>query len=344
MAGNLPGKDKGGPKTLAEAMDLGLGYAKDKDGKTIPPVDPSAPPAKVPAAEKPAGAEKPATPPKVEGEQKPKPPAKPEANPLYAMPDGLGPQARDRFKALTDGHKALAAELETERQRAATFEPQVQELTTQRDSFRQILTETDTSTDELSQFFSYKQHLKDGNYKGAAGILQNQLRQLALQTGEEFGEVDPLEEFEDLRDEVENHQISKERALEIARARVGARVSQSAEETRRGQDAQAQQVQQAKEAAVLTISQWAKTVAAKDIDYSAKQTKLMPRITAIMEKYPPAMWLQAVQDAYEAMEAPAALKPATDEPIRPLRPSAGGGRPAATSMGQAINRGLGYEN
>lgn len=350
MAGNKPGaKDPAEPKSILEALNQGLGY--DEAGKkaadaAVDATKPAAKPAEKAPAAKPG--DKTAVTDATEIAA-PKVKAKADAaNALYAMPEGLQPQARDRFKALTDGHRQISEKYETAAAELATVKPQVEQLIEQRDSFRQILEETETGTDRFNEFFSYQQALKDAkqskDYTNAIALAQAEVRRVCLLGGvdPESISVDPLDDFPDLAEEVANSAISRERAMEIARGRVGAKQAERVNAGQREAADHEARVKASKDKAIKEISVWAQGVRAADIDYPAKQAKLLTRITAIMNKYPPAQWLTAIQDAYDTMEAPPAPKPNGKEPHTPLRPSGGGGKPAPASILDAIELGLGY--
>lgn len=323
---------------MLSALKQGLGYDKKPDTKADDATKAAAKTPEQIAAEAAAAAGKK---PAAGADPKAKPPAKVATNPLYQMPENLGPQARERFKGLTEGHKAVSAELETARTRVAELEPINEQLTTQRDSFREMLEETETTTDALNGFLTYNAHLKAKNWRGAHAILAGQLRQLELQSGEEFGDVDPLDDFPDLQEEVANHQISKERAMEIVRTRQDNAVRQGQNEQRQATETANNKLKQEQDTQVQNIARYFKQVAGKDIDYKVKEAKLAPKIQAIFARYPVNQWLQAVQDAYDAIEAPPSGLPVPKN--RPLRPSGGGGRPAPTNSLEAVKQGLGYE-
>lgn len=339
MAGKLPAVDPNAPKTMLEAMFDGDGKVK---GTEV--ADPAAAAAEKPAAQiKPKAGEQP-DPLADKDKDKKKPPAELE-NALYKMPEGLGPQARERFKVITEGHKAMATELETVKTEAASLKEINDQVVTQRDGFREMLAATDTSPDDLNGLFTYKEHLKNKNWTGARAILEGQLRQLSLMSGEEYGAVDPLDDYPELKEEVDNHEMSRARALEIVRGRQGEKVTQDAAARRQADEtAEAARVEMTK-GEVAKIANWGKQMAGRDIDYAAKQAKLLAKIPDIMKKYPPNQWLQATQDAYDSIVLPAKAappNPGNNGGNRPLRPSGGGGTPAAATMQEHWERGLGY--
>lgn len=358
MAGNRPGAAKTGPKTMLEAIETELGYkgkAAAGDGTGKPANAGAAAGGKAEAGKdgKPTGkaaadgraagvpSDKGA---KLGADGKPILPAD-KPNPLHAMPDGLQPGARERFQALVDDNKRVTGELQQLRSQHEPLAAEREQLVQQRDGFRQMLEETDTTVEALNSFLTFQAHMKAQAWDKAIAVLDAQRRHIMLQSGQDFGEVSPLDEFQDLKDRVDNHELSREDAIELARGRLDKRSRDGEAERRASTERAAQQETEVRQAEVKKIANWGREMAGKDIDYKAKQAILLPQIQAIMKKYPVASWLTAVQDAYDRIDLTPEQDLDADETTgasRPLRPSGGGGRAEPTSMAEAIDRGLGY--
>jgi hypothetical protein len=273
------------------------------------------------------------------GKPKVKEPVKAE-EPLYKMPDGLQAPARQRFQALVEGHRKVATELEATKASLAKVQPEYEAVVARQNAFRDILKETQTAPEELNMFLTFNQLVKTKQYEKAIPILKEQLRLLSIATGKnEGGDLDPLSDFPDLKAQVDEHRITEQAALELARARLTERSAQ-AERTRveqtRGSE---QQAQQAWDDGVKAVQTWSNGLNAKDLDYKAKEPKMLEMLDEVMEKYPPQLWVTTLQALYKTIVIP---KAARGNGAQPLRPSGGGGTKAPATMAEAIAQGLGY--
>ncbi len=168
----------------------------------------------------------------------------------------------------------------------------------------------------------------------AAEILEGELRALKAQIGEEGGGYDPLAEPEnrDLAEAVDGADLSRERALEIAKLRHESRhnqtVSQRAAESRQQQETTTTDRQNA----VAELNAIGEEYSKLDKDYQRKTAILTPILKPIFADLPPRLWGAKFKEAYAGLsipaDAPAKKHPA---PLRnqPLRPSAQSGNMAA---------------
>lgn len=308
---------------MLAAITEGLAAGTEQTGK---------PAAKKPA-EKPAGGDTAEIDPKT---GKPKvAAAKAPDNPLYAMPDGLGPQARQRFQGLVEGHKKVAVELETIKGELAKVQPQYQEIVERQNAFRDILKSTNTAPEELNQFFTYKDLLKSGNLQGAADVLQEQLKHLSIRMGKPLGgNLDPLKDYPDLRTQVDEHRITEEAALELARGRLDTKAREAAAQRNATEASSQDEVKKAKATGVKNIQAWSRAMSAKDLDYKHKEPKLLEILDEVMENYPPHLWVPTLELQYKNLSLLKATKAAGNPP--PLRPSGGGGKKEAGSLHEAM--------
>jgi hypothetical protein len=155
--------------------------------------------------------------------------------------------------------------------------------------------------------------------------------------------VDALSEFPDLRQRVDGLQMTEADALEVARLRAQQAQYQQAQQSQ--QQAASQQAQQAQQVqrAQDSVDQWARKLAAQDLDFPAIEALLLPRIPKMLQGVPPQAWPQVLQTQYELIkESGAAFRrappaAASAQAPAPLRPSGqGGAMPTPSSMYEAM--------
>ncbi|HFD80476.1 MAG TPA: hypothetical protein ENK05_08830 [Gammaproteobacteria bacterium] len=252
-----------------------------------------------------------------------------EEDDLYApLPDDVKEKTRERFNKLVESHKALSTELETYR--------------SENEGFREVINYSQATPEEFNQLIEYSRLVKTGDLKAALNMLDEQRAQIARLLDEPVAGVDQLADFPDLKQRVEQMELSQQDALEIAALRRREAAIREQQQAAVQQQEQAttlqQEVDRASQAIVQMVNQWQ----ANDIDFPRKQERLMAKAQEIAERYPPDLWQQALQDVYDAMQvvqAPASETPPSPQPLRPQ--SGGGGKPVPRSMLQAVEQALG---
>lgn len=323
------------PKSTLDAISESLGYEKEGgtseanvnsadakgekspvDGK--PPVDPkaTAKPPVDPKAVKPAEDEKP--------------------------PAGLSPDATRRFQTLVGEKKKLAAEVEELRplkERVAQYEEQAEAIK----RFSAVFEESQCKPEQFGQAMDVIKAFNSRNFDRVAEILQDQLRQLSLETGKDYLATDPLEMFPDLNQAVQAQQITRAHALELARGRknehVARQTEQRTQETQRAQQASEREL----EAGAAAVDKWLAEKSAKDIDFPVKHAKLTQELDWIAVNVPPGQWVAHLEKFYGLVGSVTAAAPAAKS-FQPLRANGGsvGAKASPGSMLEAISNGLGY--
>lgn len=230
---------------------------------------------------------------------------------------GLSPRAQQRFQDLSE--------------RAGKFE-----------SLRALLDDSVSSPAEFVQLLDFSRAVRNGQFQQAVEMLDRVRNDLVLKGGiKSVPQKDVLDDFPDLKQEVEEFNLTPERALELARARKleSEYRQQQAHEQRNSQELQ--QYQQAVEVAVQQVQQleaeWART----DPDYKAKMQRLAGQISNIGQQYQPSQWASVVAMLYQNLSMPASTK----KPQSHLRPAGAGGKskPAEPkSLEAAIGAALGW--
>ena len=253
----------------------------------------------------------------------------------------LGAKAQQRFGEVINTLKARESTI-AELTQANTG------LKEARDAILGVMEESRTSQDQLATYLDFNAKITSGDPKQLEEALamveeQRALLYQALGREPEGAGVDLLKDFPDLVKQVEDEEITRKAALEIATARRERNARQAAQQRREQQTSQqtqtAQQHKQAAEEALSGIEAWTAKLQKSDLDYKAKEDKLLAKLNHVMTKYPPDKWLETLQLLYEGIvitKAPGG----GETPIRPRhdRP----GQKAPTRMLDAINQGLGY--
>ena len=129
---------------------------------------------------------------------------------------------------------------------------------------------------------------------------------------------DPLAAHQDLREAIENGDITKKHALEVAQARAAAAVNTTVSQRTNEQ----QQFQAAADGAMVEIGKLNGQLKAADPHFMAKLPLLQPTLDVIKSTMHPSAWPRAIAEAYRKIPNPApAPVAATPTPTpQPLRP------------------------
>lgn len=219
-------------------------------------------------------------------------------------------------------------------------------LSEARDGILGVLRDTNTSQDQLIGYLNFNALLQSSDprdLQAALSMVESQRAALYKALGKEGAGVDLLSEFPDLQKRVDESQITREDALELANGRRRDQALSQQRNTQGEQARTAQAAQKLQDDAVVGIETWSRKMAKEDIDYKKKEERLLAKLPQIMKDYPANLWLSTFQNVYEAIEV---VKPA---PVIPdgggtLRPS--GARPGGKTFTEltpdALRAGLGY--
>lgn len=353
------------PKDMKSAIDTALGYAKGPNGEALDPLTGKA------KEEKPAAG--PAAKPLTDGKETETHHAngKPKKDAAGNALDAEGRIVKEQLaKAKTAAELDLKAEqlkllkpetqarfremIGTLKAHEGTIAKQTETISTlsqARDAILGVMEETNTTQDELANYLEFNRMLKSGDAKdleAALGLIEKQRAVLyqALGREPEGGGLDLLADFPDLAKQVEDSEITRAAALEIAKGRrersAREQAAQRQQTQQRTQQQTEQQKKEAAEGALAEIDKWVVGLSKSDLDYKAKEDKLLAKVKGVVDKYPPHLWLPTLQMMYDGIEVQKAAAPAGGG-NRPLRPS--GAKPGAkqpASMQEAIDQGLGY--
>ena len=297
------------------AMDAGIAAASESPTPEPNPDDDS-PEAGDPATDKPA----------VEGD----PPA---ASTDEPAPDAveaeiaelkLSDRSAKRFRDLAESEKALAPIREAAEKAGVSLDelPTVFERARERDEFIQMVSSTGATPEQFGKLLDYQSTITaaaSGDMKAAEAafaMLLPEVQALAQLLGKDVaGVADPLSSHDDLKSDVEDGVITRERALEIARSRNRERL----QDTRLDEVTQAQRAEKERADGVAWLNSFDANMAASDPTYAAKRPALLAFVETIGQTIPPSKWAAAVQQYYARIPAPAPAPPQKPRP-GPVRP------------------------
>lgn len=228
----------------------------------------------------------------------------------------LGAKAQARFTEVIGTLKTREAEV-------ATLTEQMKPLAEARDTMITILEETGTSPDALSAYLEFNRMIGSNDPKEletALGMVEQQREALykALGREPEGGGLDLLKDFPDLAEDVTEARITRERALELAQARRTQAANDAQKQREQKSQQSVQQVQKARQDALGAITAWTSDLGKKDIDYKAKEEKLLEQVDEVINTYPPNQWLATLKLLYSGIAVPkGATKTGGHQPIRP---------------------------
>lgn len=296
------------PAPAPEASDAAAVPAADSTAAPAPAVDPNAPKSLLDAISSAVDGDKPAVDPvataadaKKEGDapvvdsaKDPAKDAKPED--LTVMPEGLGAKAQERFKALANVNKEVTQEVENLRAQTEYIGTTFKEHGITREQF------------ELASGLIGA--MNRGDWKTVITGMQDQMRQVALLSGQPIEGIDALVGMPDLKEKVDGLQLSPEDAAEIARGRAQQQIQQrhrqhaQQEQAREQQSAQQQQNHaRAVQQASLSVDAICKELKANDLDFARIEAALLPRVSELFADLPPAKWPEAFQRQYTLMKS-----------------------------------------
>lgn len=283
-----------------------------------PPTEPE-PPVEAPATpEDPELVEDPPA----EPETPPEPPTEPEPEAEPRPSDEFGSLEKDapektkeRFESLKTGYDKVAAERDTLK---AERDKIVQESSVWVEEIRG----TGTNPEQFGMAINWLKDLNSGTVEGltrAYETMVNEAKTIAQMLGKPLGDLyNPINDFPDLAERVEQGSLSEQDAIEIAQSRAGSRLFEKKSEV----ETQRNTAEQAVTTAKADVKALGEQLRASDPNFAVKMPYLEPIIKAVVQASPnaPHLWKDSIRAAYERLPvvaAPAPTKPAAPAPLRP---------------------------
>ena len=248
-----------------------------------------------------------------------------EVDPDAELLSGMKERTRERFTEMRTNLKAAE-------DRITEFQGGVGEL-------HNVVMESTATAQQLSGALQIFKMINAGDAQGASSALP-ELQALYNAVAQVAGVAemggDPLANHPDLKQGVDDLNLTQENAEEMARLRL--QQNQSQQRVQKTQ--QAEQTQQANQLqaqnAANGIKQWEDNLITSDADYKLLQPSLVQASQAIMQQFPPHEWLPRIQHEYKSMHEGLALankaqQKGSPAPVRP-GPSGGSTKPDTSKM------------
>lgn len=302
-----------------ETQEQAAQRLRDEKGRFAPnpPADPNAKPAA-------AAPIKPAAQPQQPTAQQP---AKPAEKAEHQMPEGLKPEAQQRFQNLVSTNKELTA-------RVQEWQPIV-------DSALQLQQTFQTNGVRREQFDQAMQVvglMNRGDLEGALKVIDEQRALISMALGRPLPGADPLAKFPDLRQAVDNLQITEAHAIELARGRTQQHAQQQVQQRQQVEQHQNQQSQQAVQQGQVAVDTFCKRMMQTDMDYASIEPVLLQQIQGgLLNGVPPTHWAALIEKTYGLIKQTAGTVRSQVQTTTVLRPT--GGEPprqAPQNMHQAM--------
>ena len=254
----------------------------------------------------------------------------------YAEPEGLKDAARstqDRFHELVRMNKEKDAKV-------SEYEQQIA-------GFRQMIAETGATNEQLLELFDIAAMVynpEKANPEEAVKRLMAAAENVSKAYGVPLPGRSMLDEFPDLKEKVENMEISQEAAEELAQARVQQRVQQRRQQAQQQTLEQQQAYIARRDQGLENLASYLMELEKNDIDFAAKAEHMKQAMAFAAENLEPEQWLPYAKQQYELVSRMATKASGSKEGDsgRPLRPAgARSGSRQPSDMAEAIKQSLG---
>lgn len=238
---------------------------------------------------------------------------------------GLKGRSAERFQHMAGEIKTLAPIKEALEKAGITDladVPRILERAKTADDWEDAVLSTKSTPEQVGMAFDYLRFANQAQTGDVAAAekcyeyLTAELKVFGSLLGKEVqGVVDPLENHTDLKDALDNGEITRTYALQIAASRTqGSMATQRDEQTR--QDTESRQLF---DAGTSALNELGDVLAKADTHYEAKLKYFMPIVKTIRATCHPSEWAKRSRDAYLEIPDPvvAAPAPRTPAPIRP---------------------------
>lgn len=251
--------------------------------------------------------------PEAKAEDKPKAPEQEEAELLEGVKSDRG---RERIKQVFAEKKQLE-----------------QEIT----SFREMVKSTGMSAQEFAQTLEFGRLVSSGDEKNlrvALEMVESQRAMLYQKLGVEAPGVDLLQGHDDLKQAVDNMEITRERAVELAKYRKQQQEVQQRQQVERQTVQRQQEFQQQVQQAAQSMEAYLQT-RAQEIDHPARMKVIMEHfknpenLQRFVSTYQPHQWAATIKMMYDNIQVPRAA--ASPQPIRSRPATLGNPAPNAAS-------------
>lgn len=209
---------------------------------------------------------------------------------IHDMPEGLKPKAEERFQNLVNDNKEKTAYIEQANEALNNMQEAVKQSGLDAQGFGHLI-----------DFARMTNSNDQQDRRDAFNLIKAEYHRQAQLLGEKVEGVDLLADFPELRGRVDDFELSEDDALKIAKAERLMAQQQEASQ-RSTQEAEMQKASNSeKEKALGQVSTFIDSMKKTDIDFEAKNSKLMGMVDEIRQSYQPDQWPSVIKHLYGAM-------------------------------------------
>lgn len=203
--------------------------------------------------------------------------------------------------------------------------------------FREMVTSTGMTPEEFAQTLQFGRLVSSGDEKNlrvALEMIENQRTMLYAKLGVEAPGVDLLKGHDDLKQAVDNMEITRERAVELAKYRKQQAEVQQRQQAQQQTVQQQQEFQQQVQQAAHSMETYLQT-RANEVDHPARMKvitehfKNPANLQAFVSTYQPHQWAATIRMMYDNIQVPRTA--ASPQPIRSRPATLGNPAPNAAS-------------
>lgn len=244
-----------------------------------------------------------------------------EQSPDYSVPEGLNERSTERFNKLVEDNKA---QRELVGRQTETI-----------NGMRQMVIDSGLSNEEYIGAIDFASTVKRDPAKGIK-MMQGYIQHIAKTTGIEVEgmEIDVLDDFPDLKEKVEDMEITKAAALELAQARRQMKAAEQRQTHEQDERVKAAEYMTAQDAAVKQLTTYLQDISTKDIDWEAKAPLVLEAAQFARNGLHPSKWVAHIKAEYDKINRIAGSvrgkKPRHDAPLHGGNAPRGGNKEPQT--------------
>ena len=251
---------------------------------------------------------------------------------IYSEPAGLKPKAQERFRGLVEDNKT-----KTERLDQAEFA--LKEI-------HKTVSESHMTPEEFGYLIDYGRMAvskKPEELEYALQTAQNEIIRISQLLGKEVPGVDLLADQPELQKRVDDYELSREDALRIVKSERELASYKNVQDQQRDQQQVATKQQDVQQQSLDQVRAYMSKMKSTDINFSAKEARLVDQAAKVRQNYPPEQWPTVIQDLYETMSVDSSaqkqnLKTSAPTPMQSTTSTVGSTVPK--TMQEAVMLGL----
>ena len=251
---------------------------------------------------------------------------------IYSEPAGLKPKAQERFRSLVEDNKSKSVQLGEAQGALKEIHKTVQDSNMTPEEFGYLIDYGRTAVSKDPKELEY-----------ALQTAQNEIIRISQLLGKEVPGVDLLEGHPELQKRVDDYELSREDALRIAKSERELASYKQAQNVQQEQQQTTSNQKNVEQQSLDQVRAYMGKMKSTDINFSAKEAKLVEQAAKVRENYPPEQWPTVIRDLYETMGFDASaqkqnLKTSAPTPIQSTTSTVGSQVPK--TMQEAVMLGL----